>query len=222
MEIDEIFENRKIIPERLLSFGFVRQNEGYSYAAPLLDGRFQMSVIISEQGKVFTEVIDTISEYAYVLHRVADAEGEFVGRVRDEYECVLATINNACFERDVFKSSMTKEVISHVRETYGDELEFLWNRFPENAVFRRQDTAKWYAALLRIPKRKLGIDDDELIEIIDLRIISEEISSLIDNKKYFPGYHMNKKHWFTICLDGSVSAEEIFSRIEESYQLAKK
>ncbi|MDV0441092.1 MmcQ/YjbR family DNA-binding protein [Methanorbis furvi] len=222
MEIDEIFENRKIIPERLLSFGFVRQNDGYHYAAPLLDGRFQMSVIISEQGKVYTEVIDTVSEYAYVLHRVAEAEGEFVGRVRDEYESVLAAINNACFERDVFKSSMAKKVISHVRETYGDELEFLWNRFPENAVFRRQDTEKWYAALLRIPKRKLGIDDDELIEIIDLRIISEEIPSLIDNKKYFPGYHMNKKHWFTICLDGSVPAEEIFCRIEESYRLAKK
>ena len=44
---------------------------------------------------------------------------------------------------------------------------------------------------------------------------------MIDKKRYFPGWHMNKKHWYTIILDGSVSTEEICSRIDESYRLAK-
>ncbi|MDR3176713.1 MAG: MmcQ/YjbR family DNA-binding protein [Desulfovibrio sp.] len=55
-----------------------------------------------------------------------------------------------------------------------------------------------------------------------MRIKPEEIDTLIDGKRYFPGYHMNKKHWFTICLDGSVSTEEIFCRIDESFALARK
>ncbi|MDO5549136.1 MAG: hypothetical protein Q4F79_11730 [Eubacteriales bacterium] len=33
---------------------------------------------------------------------------------------------------------------------------------------------------------------------------------------------MNKKHWYTICLNGSVTKDELFRRIEESYELAKK
>lgn len=33
---------------------------------------------------------------------------------------------------------------------------------------------------------------------------------------------MNKKNWYTILLDESVSSEELFMRIEESRSLAKK
>jgi predicted DNA-binding protein (MmcQ/YjbR family) len=34
-----------------------------------------------------------------------------------------------------------------------------------------------------------------------------------------PGYHMNKKHWNTIILDGTVSDKEILSWIDHSYDL---
>jgi predicted DNA-binding protein (MmcQ/YjbR family) len=34
-----------------------------------------------------------------------------------------------------------------------------------------------------------------------------------------PGYHMNKKHWNTINLDGSVPDKEVFSWIDHSYNL---
>ncbi|MBF1207631.1 MAG: MmcQ/YjbR family DNA-binding protein, partial [Fusobacterium periodonticum] len=43
----------------------------------------------------------------------------------------------------------------------------------------------------------------------------------IDNKRYFPAYHMNKKHWCTICLDGTVELEKIYRLIDISYELAK-
>jgi len=34
-----------------------------------------------------------------------------------------------------------------------------------------------------------------------------------------PGYHLNKEHWNTITLDGSIPAEGIRAMIDESYQL---
>ena len=34
-----------------------------------------------------------------------------------------------------------------------------------------------------------------------------------------PGYHMNKKHWNTVILDGSVPDKEVFSWIDHSYSL---
>jgi predicted DNA-binding protein (MmcQ/YjbR family) len=37
-----------------------------------------------------------------------------------------------------------------------------------------------------------------------------------------PGYHMNKKHWNTIVIDGSVTTNLIKEMIDESYNLVVK
>jgi len=37
-----------------------------------------------------------------------------------------------------------------------------------------------------------------------------------------PGYHMNKKHWNTILVDGSVSAKQLKQWIDHSYELVAK
>ena len=37
-----------------------------------------------------------------------------------------------------------------------------------------------------------------------------------------PGYHMNKKHWNTVNLDGTVPDKEVFSWIDHSYDVIKK
>jgi predicted DNA-binding protein (MmcQ/YjbR family) len=34
-----------------------------------------------------------------------------------------------------------------------------------------------------------------------------------------PGYHMNKRHWNTVTLDGSVPADEVHYMIDSSYAL---
>ena len=52
--------------------------------------------------------------------------------------------------------------------------------------------------------------------------LREEVQRLVDNKSIFPAWHMNKKHWITIILDGSMPLDEIFKFIDRSYELAKK
>ena len=47
---------------------------------------------------------------------------------------------------------------------------------------------------------------------IELR---ERFSSII------PGYHMNKKHWNTVCIDGSITDTIIFSLIDHSFEIVK-
>ena len=34
-----------------------------------------------------------------------------------------------------------------------------------------------------------------------------------------PGYHMNKKHWNTVLVDGTIPDKEIFAWIDHSYNL---
>ena len=37
-----------------------------------------------------------------------------------------------------------------------------------------------------------------------------------------PGYHMNKRHWNTLILDGTIPPEEIQAMIDDSYALVVK
>ena len=38
----------------------------------------------------------------------------------------------------------------------------------------------------------------------------------------FPGWHMNKAHWLTVTLDGTVNDEKIKLLVDMSYELTKK
>ena len=73
-----------------------------------------------------------------------------------------------------------------------------------------------------VSKRKLGLDVDESVEIIDLHADPDFIDAVVDGKAYFRGYHMNKKRWLTVLLDGSVSEHDVFPLIDASYKLAEK
>lgn len=37
-----------------------------------------------------------------------------------------------------------------------------------------------------------------------------------------PGYHMNKRHWNTVILNGRLADEELENMLEESYQLVRR
>lgn len=204
---------------KLLSYGFVKKDDGYAYSCFLANGLLKMNVILSNK-KLFAELIDEESE-EYTLHLIKGTSGSFVGLIKYEYESKIDDIFKNCFDTEIFKSMQTKEIIKYVENKYSGALEFLWEKFPDNAIARRNDNKKWYLALLTVSKRKLGINSDEKIEIIDLRMKTEEIEKIVDNKKYFLGYHMNKKHWITIPLDNSVPTAELLSRIDESYILAQ-
>lgn len=217
-----IFRRKTVNFEKLAPFGFSKEEGTYSYRTVLSESGFILTVNITEQGEISTTVTDPVSGEPYILHLADRTEGSFVGGVRVEYERILTEIAEQCFERDVFKSELSKTLIRHIRDTYGDELEYLWEKFPDNAVARRKDNRKWYAVILTVSRRKLGFHSDETVEILDLRMTPEEIVQKADGKKLLPGYHMNKKHWITVCLDGSVPPDEIYGLLEESYRLARK
>ncbi len=219
--INSIFKRKRVSIPKLSAYGFSQKDDMFFYQAVLPGSGFSMTVEITREGSVKATIIDTETDELYTLHLSDSASGSFVGGVKMEYERILIDIAEKCFEPDVFKSSQAKEVITYVREKYGDELEFLWKKFPDNAVWRRKDNQKWYAAILTVSRNKLGLPSDEMAEIIDLRLSPEKMTSTVDNKKYFPGWHMNKKNWYTMILDGSVSTKEICGRIEESYRLTK-
>ena len=132
----------------------------------------------------------------------------------------MQNIIEKCTTPNVFKSKQAKEIIKYVKNKYNDDLEFLWKKFSENAVWRNKTNNKWYGALLIISEKKLELKSDKIIDIIDLRYPKDKIKEIIDNKKIFAGYHMNKDNWITIKLDNSVKTEKIFDLIDNSYNLS--
>ncbi|MBQ8685182.1 MAG: MmcQ/YjbR family DNA-binding protein [Clostridia bacterium] len=222
MKHHSIFEYKTVDFAKLIPFGFTFDNGVYTYTVRLLNGQFSLTVTINADKRLNTTLIDTATQEEYTLHLVDSACGSFVGTVRAEYQAVLQKICDLCYQKEIFKSAYAHKVIAYIRTTFGDELEYLWAKSPDNAIARRKDNQKWYMAILTVSRRKLGLDSDEAVEILDLRVSPEELPSTVDDKRYFLGYHMNKKHWFTVCLDGSVPLEEIYRRIDKSYELAKK
>ena len=220
-EVKDLIKDKKIDLKRLEKFGFKLINKSYCYHTSLLKNQFKMSVKISLDNSIFTEIIDTETNEPYVLHLLEMKRSGYSEKVYKAYSQILEKIQKECFEDEIFKANYTKEIVAYIKNKYRDELEFLWEKSPKNAVIRRESSNKWYAVILTISKRKLNLDSDKIIEVINLHNIAEEIEKLIDNKKYFPAYHMNKKYWCTICLDGTVELKEIYKLIDISYELAK-
>ena len=217
-EINNFIKDKKIDFKKLEEFGFELIDNSYYYQTLLLKNQFKMSVKINLDNSIFTEIIDTETNEPYILYLIEKRSG-YSEKIYKEYSDILEKIKKKCFEDEIFKANYTKEVINYIKNKYGDELEFLWEKSPKNAVIRRKSSNKWYAVILTVSKRKLNLDSDEIIEVINLHNRVEEIEKLIDNKKYFPAYHMNKKHWCTICLDGTVELKEIYKLIDISYKL---
>ena len=222
LEIAAIFKNRVFNEEKLLKYGFSPCKRGYEALYPLLDGQFVMRVTAEETGLPSVKVFDTESGEEYVLIHTPGACGRFVGTVIQACEEKLREIALSAFDYEKFKSDQAKAITAYIKKTYGNQLEFLWERTPDNAIARRADTGKWYTAILTVAREKIGLSGTESIEVIDLRETPDQVTQIVDGKKYFPGYHMNKKRWYTICLDGSVAIEELYRRVDTSYHLAKK
>ena len=220
-EIKDFIKNKKINFKKLKEFGFELIDNSYYYHTSLLKNQFKMSVKINLDNSIFTEIIDTETNEPYVLHLLEIKRSGYSEKIYKVYSEILEKIKKVCFEDEIFKANYTKEIVAYVKNKYGDELEFLWEKSPKNAVVRRKSSNKWYAVILTIPKRKFGLESDEVIEVINLHNIPKEIEKLIDYKRYFPAYHMNKKHWCTICLDGTIELKEIYKKIDISYELAK-
>lgn len=208
--------------EKILQFGFVKKENKYCYLRYILQGAFELRIEADEKGRMDWNVWDAETQEVYPLVKITTVCGAFVGKVRQACDEVFQEIIAQCGSVEVFKSKYAQLVRLYVQERYGDEFEYLWEKTPDNAVFRRKDNKKWYGAVLTVGRSKLGLNGEGKIEALDLRGEPEEIQIIIDGEKYFPAYHMNKKHWYTVCLDGTVDIEEIYQRIDKSYLLAKK
>lgn len=120
-------------------------------------------------------------------------------------------------------SETTTEVLEYIKTKYDAKPEFLWAKTPGNAAFRHCGNKKWFGALLLdMPRKTLGLPGEGRVDILNLKCEPRMIGSILDGTRFLPGYHMNKEHWITLLLDGSIPLQEIFPLIDLSYALIEK
>lgn len=112
-------------------------------------------------------------------------------------------------------------IIQYLSKTYHTNPEYLFKTDPNSCIFRHRDNLKWYGIIMNIPGRRVGLSTDEPIDILNVKCDPDQVSFLAVQKGFAPAYHMNKTHWLTILLDGSVSEKQIYRLIDRSFELTK-
>ena len=117
----------------------------------------------------------------------------------------------------------TREVLRYIKEQYDIEPDFLWEKTPDAAAFRHKGDKKWFGVLfLGLQKNRLKLEGGGRADVINLKCDTMLSGSLIDGEHIFPGYHMNKEHWISVLMDGSVPTEQICWLVDMSYQMTTK
>ena len=137
---------------------------------------------------------------------------------RDQAEEVESEAYFLCLQVKRFIRMNGQAVCEYIRKKYKVVPEYPWRKLPHYAVFRHEDNKKWFALLADVSGDKVGLPDQEFVEMINLKIDDLFLRDmLIREPGIMPAYHMNKLHWITVLLDGSVREQQVLELIDMSY-----
>ena len=111
------------------------------------------------------------------------------------------------------------ELARYARETYGTEAEHLFPETPETYILRHRENRKWYAVVMSVPRKKLGLSGEDPVFLLDVKCGPLLSGSYLGTPGVVPAWHMNKTHWLGVLLDGSAPAETVKELLEISRRL---
>lgn len=122
--------------------------------------------------------------------------------------------------------TLRQEVLDYVKKKYGTLPERPWARYPENEVLRHAarpgaPKPKWYGIIMPVKRSAFGQKSDEYVDVLNVKLSEDSIDFLRHVDGYYPAYHMNKQHWISILLDGTVPMENIKMQLGESFELTE-
>lgn len=109
------------------------------------------------------------------------------------------------------------KLAEHIQELYQISPDHPFAKPPTFEAFRHQLNRKWFALVMDIPREKLGLEGDGMIDVVNVKCDPLLIGALRNQPGIYPAYHMNKTAWLSVALDGSVADEQVKSLIEISF-----
>ena len=226
MDIEaKIFERKTVIESELISYGFMKTEQGYLYSKDFLNSAFKAQILISSDGKVRGKVIDNATDEEYILIHVENQTGAYVAKIRTAYTSILKDIASKCFRANPFLKPQSNRLTYSIERKYQEKPDYPFAKLPTYGVFRYPANRKWYALIMNlkralVDKECTGRQKDEIVEVINLKIDENSEQELLKVKGIYPGYHMNRAHWISIILDETLDDEFILSLIDKSRSFA--
>ena len=88
---------------------------------------------------------------------------------------------------------MKEQVIDRIKGAYEVDPAYLFRSNPHTAVFRLSENGKWFAVLIgNLPACKLGLKGENRVDILNVKCDPDMAFAIVDHKRIFPAYHMNK------------------------------
>ena len=113
-----------------------------------------------------------------------------------------------------------EKIIDYAKKQFDTQPEHLWKKYPNYAVLRNKCNKKWYAVIMDVARKNLGLKGEEISWVVNVKCDPMMIGSFIKRKGFLPAYHMNKDHWISVIADDSyVSTKEILNLIDMSYEI---
>lgn len=112
-----------------------------------------------------------------------------------------------------------KDILRYADENYHTKPEHLWEKYPTSEILRHDRNRKWYALITDVPRNKVGLKGDQPIDILNVKCEPDMVFALSPQEGFAPAWHMNKKHWLTIILNGTVADDEVYRLLDLSYEL---
>ena len=80
------------------------------------------------------------------------------------------------------------------------------------------DNRKWFALVMDVQREKIGLSGEEYVPVVNLKVDDMFFRDvLLREDGIMPAYHMNKLHWITVLLDGTVPEDKLYHLLEMSY-----
>ena len=117
---------------------------------------------------------------------------------------------------------MRAQIEAYIEQSYGVRPECLW-KDSDAAPFRHLADKKWFGLVMPgIAWSKFIPGRDGSVDVLNVKCDPVILPSLIDRQGIFPAYHMNKQHWLSVVLDGSVPFEKVVWLLDASYMMTLK
>lgn len=114
-------------------------------------------------------------------------------------------------------------VLEHVKEIAGAVYDCPFENDFDTTVLRHEKSRKWFGILMSVKKSKVKLRGDGEVDVLNLKSDPEDSLVLFElYDKIIPAYHMNKTHWISVILDGSIPEGVVRSLIDKSFDMTKK
>ncbi|WP_368486787.1 MmcQ/YjbR family DNA-binding protein [Spiroplasma sp. DGKH1] len=200
--------------ETLSQYGFSNNQDGFILTKSLGDNLNAIIKIDKDFAKIKVDVLDSQTTELFQPF-YTKITTNYSNHVKTKVNDLVKEILDTCFT----KIDHQEKLLKYCQETFPTVIEKPWKKWPEYQTVKATYNNKWYALFMNVPYYKLQPNSTNTsgVEILNLKLDPQVITTLLDNKIYFKGYHMNHKTWISILLNKQTDLNKVKELINESY-----